>query len=233
MLLLLLTHVPYGQTMEETLQDIGILRFIDVPLEEVKQENKSGLLTFAVTGIELSCFGNVFLNQGEQESLIIEANESMLPHVIIHIRRGILTFEVSDFFPGLSTLNFYLTLRNLRHITISGAGDVTIQNGFRTPELIVKVSGSGDVRINNLMTTDFAALIIGNGNVEVKGTTTYQNILISGSGDYKGNEFNAVYSDITIVGEGNAEITTQKTRHFLSGRELSGKLIANGHRIEY
>ena len=226
MIFLLLTHVPYGQTMEEMPKGT-----------EVKQEDKSGVLTSAITGIELSCFGNVFLNQGEQESLIVEANENILPHIIINIRQGILTFEVSDVVPRTrnSTLNFYLTLRNLRHIIISRSGSVVIQNDFRTPKLTVTVgvNGFGKVRINNLITTDFYAEINGCGNVEVKGTTKNQRILISDKGDYKGKEFNAEYSDITILDEGDVEITTKKVHYYIAGGELSGELIANGHRIEY
>lgn len=109
----------------------------------------------------------------------------------------------------------------LLDIDVSGSGDVSIA-GLEASKLFLKVSGSSDISIDsgNINNEDIA--ISGSGNVDALGLkTVYSNVKISGSGDVKVNVSD--YLDVHISGsgdvsyKGNPDIDTE-----ISG---SGKLI--------
>ncbi len=159
------------------------------------------------TGIELSGIGEVTIEQGETESLTIEADDNVLPA---------LTSEVDDSVLELGTkprttvrtrnpIRYRVTLKDLTSIELSGSGSVSGTN-LRANALRVNISGSG--------------------TVDLAGSADQQEVDVSGSGRYEAAELPSRSVTIEISGSGKATVAAaEQLRVDISG---SGTVTYSG-----
>ncbi|MFA5075451.1 MAG: DUF2807 domain-containing protein [Candidatus Babeliales bacterium] len=125
---------------------------LNANLGEVTRQDRSNFLAEAenrVFGIKLNNMGKVFLHQGETESLVIEANEKILPKLITRVNRGILELGLESIsFIGNITLNYYITLRDIRMISCGNYGEI-ISDGIVANDLRIALANSGKLNISN------------------------------------------------------------------------------------
>jgi hypothetical protein len=143
------------------------------------------------TRIDLAGSGEVTIEQGETESLTIEADDNVLPR---------LTSEVS---------NSTLVLGTKRGITINTKSPIRYR--VTVKDLTgVSVSGSGSVRAQGLTLQMLAVEISGSGTVDVSGSAVEQDIEVSGSGRHQAADLQSEKVTAEIAGSGQIEIAVSR-----------------------
>jgi hypothetical protein len=160
--------------------------------------------------IEMSGIGTLYITQGEVESLKIEAEDNILPKIKSEVRNGILSLgfgvdDWSDIVQPTKPINYYVTVKDLTRIELSGAGRVKSEI-IETASLKILSSGAGDIEINNIVAKELDVNLSGAGNCQVSGEVTNQSIDISGAGSYKAVELKSQVADVSVSGLGNVEI---------------------------
>ena len=166
-----------------------------------------------ISGVALSGIGHLFIELGDKESLTIEAEDNIIPHLETPVRNGTLEFLVEE---GVSIaptepVNLHLTVRSLESIGVSGLGSV------EAPELSagrfsVDISGSGDVQLAGLQADYLVVRLSGLGNLDIEGgSVTSQRIEISGSGSYDGRHVKSQSADVNISGVGSATVAVSES----------------------
>jgi hypothetical protein len=139
------------------------------------------------TAIDLTGTGEVTIEQGETESLTIEADDNVLPA---------LTSKVSDSTLKLgrkpraivrtkNPIRYRVAVKELTALDVSGAGSVSAQN-MTLQALHVDISGSGVVNLT--------------------GSAVEQHIEVSGSGRYDAAELPSQKVTADISGSGQVEV---------------------------
>ena len=160
------------------------------------------------TGLVLSGFGSLTIEVGEEESLRIEAEDNLMPYLEAKVRNGILKIGFQD---GVNLnptrpVRFYLTVKELDTIVLSGSGDIEAPD-LEAERFSVTISGSGDVEMGDLSADILNVTISGSGNLDIaSGQIEKQDITISGSGEYQAGGLNSGSVEITISGSGNATV---------------------------
>jgi len=141
------------------------------------------------SAIELSGSGNLVIEQTGTESLAIEAEDNILPLLTSDVSAGTLHLGEKDNNIVMETkpINYRLTVRDLRSLTVSGSGHVTAST-LSAGKLNVTLSGSGGI-------------ILG-------GTADPQEIAISGSGQYDATGLASKVVTADISGSGHAVVKT-------------------------
>ena len=159
------------------------------------------------TGVELSGTGEVTIEQGDTESLTIEADDNVLP---------VLTSDVQDSVLQLGTkprttvqtgnpIRYRVTLKDLTSIELSGSGSVS----------------AADLRVNALRVD-----ISGSGTTNLAGSADQQELEVSGSGRYGAAELSSKSATIAISGSGKATMAvSDQLRVDISG---SGTVTYSG-----
>jgi hypothetical protein len=159
------------------------------------------------TGIDLSGVGEVIIEQGESESLTIEADDNVLP---------VLTSEVEDSVLQLgrkprttvttrNPIRYRVTLKDLTRVQLSGSGSVSAES-LRVNALRVDISGSGTMNL--------------------AGSADEQRIAMSGSGQYDAAGLSSRSVEVDISGSGKATVAvTEQLRVDISG---SGTVTYSG-----
>ncbi len=167
------------------------------------------------TGVSLATSGNLYIEQGDRESLRIEAEESILPYLEAEVsghmleirkRHGAFTFHTRP-------VNFYLTVKKLDTITVSGSGDVKAPV-LTGEQLSISVNGSGQVDLGKLDFDKVELQIAGSGQVMIaQGEVDRQQIIIRGSGEYEARGLASNKAEVFVSGSG---LTDLQARDYLA-----------------
>ncbi|MCK4777252.1 MAG: DUF2807 domain-containing protein, partial [Actinomycetia bacterium] len=163
--------------------------------------------------ISLSGTGNIFITQGDEESLEIEADDNIIPKIITEVKNGKLTIRYksgSFWFLSLAPtkpVNFYIALKEVDNISISGSGKVQ-SSGLEVGKLKLYIGGSGNMDLN-LIADEINSQIIGSGRYNLSGYTKRHEITISGLGSYYAENLVSNDCKIRISGSGKAKVRVE------------------------
>jgi hypothetical protein len=172
-----------------------------------------------IHGVDLKNSGDLSITQGSTESLTIEGDDNIIPHIrteidgdrlIIRTDRGISIRPSAD-------LRYRLVVKDVNWVGLSGSGAVS-SGPLRCADLTVRLSGSGEMKFDELMAENLRSEISGSGSITLQGRVNSQSVRISGSGDYSAPNLESQSGEISISGSGDS---TLWVRNSLSAR-ISG-----------
>jgi Putative auto-transporter adhesin, head GIN domain len=173
--------------------------------------------------VELAGSNNVVIHAGEQQSVIVSADDNLLDRVTTEVQSGKLVIgNTTGSFSTNSPMSVEVSVPTLSALTLSGSGNIvvggikadsltvslpgsgTLTASGTTTRLGVTVSGSGMVQFNRLVASDVQAVVSGSGTVFVIATKSLD-ASVPGDGTiiYAGNP-----PDITRSITGTGAITT-------------------------
>jgi len=184
------------------------------------------------TGISLSISADVYLTQGNEYSVNIEADKDILDKIETEVEGGILKIStVRGFSIGWNNakIKIHVTMPEIQKLSIAGSGDIKAVTSITANNLSTSISGSGDISIPDLSVKTLTANISGSGDINIlgKGTAKDASIKVTGSGDItlKGIEFKD--GEVTITGSGNAYLVVTEN---LNARVVgSGDIVYSGN----
>ncbi len=178
---------------------IGIVRGSgDIKTE---QRDVSGFSEIEFTGM-----GNLIITQGDEESLMVEADDNILPLIETDVSGDELTirFRRGYNFVPVENINFYLCVVDLNKISMSGAGRVDCEN-LDTDRFEFDISGAGDIDFN-INADEINIESSGAGGLTLSGKVDSQDIDISGVGKYNAKELESKECKIKLSGAGSATV---------------------------
>lgn len=194
----------------------------------VKQERRE------VSGfdeVQLEGMGVITLQQGEQDSLIIEADAEILPRLKSEVHGGRLELGFKHWYDHMNQVtrpdvHYYITMKQVHGISISGSGE--LQAGkIETDTLHLRVSGSGDFNVEDLRAQNLEVRFSGTGKAHLGGAAAHQEIHISGSGDLDAAGLDSQSALVRISGSGKVLLQVSQTLEaHISG---SGEIGYRGH----
>ena len=153
---------------------------------------------------------DVFITQGEAESVKVDAPANMLDHIITEVKNGVLMlhnkndhWHWSDVMGSYHHIAVYITAKNLNAISVTGSGDVFFKNGISANVLKLDLSGSGDMS-GKLNVKTLQSTLSGSGDLQISGNAGNEIIEMSGSGDYHAGDVRSANAAIRISGSGDA-----------------------------
>ena len=184
--------------------------------------------------IALHVPGKLYVEQGNTQSVKIEAKSSTLEEIITEVKDRKLTirFKSKNYFfktftPG--KIEIHVTVPEVDGLSVSGSGDIIAEDEINTRILDLAISGSGDITLDELKAERVKSAISGSGDIIINdgGVADDFSVSISGSGDVKAGGFEAKDVMVRIAGSGNCTITSNGS---LKARVAgSGSVYYNGN----
>jgi hypothetical protein len=158
--------------------------------------------------------GELILEQGDVESVVIEADEAAMSHVkaVVEGRRLVLGLEHwwDHLLLPAALLRFRVSAVTVTRVTISGSGTVKAE-GLRSDDLRLDISGSGDMAFPQLTAGAVSLGISGGGKMTVSGEAESVAIRISGSGNIQTGDLTTQAAEVRISGSGNVKVNAAQT----------------------
>lgn len=158
--------------------------------------------------INLSGIGKVFIEFGEEETLRIQAEDNIIKYIETKVRGNTLIIGINgrvNLHPT-KAINYYLTVKQLGSITVSGAGNIEIGE-LSAERFSITISGAGSIDIGNLEVDRLDVQISGVGDLSIgEGNVRFQNVDLSGGGNYNAQNLQSTETDINLSGFGSATV---------------------------
>lgn len=169
-----------------------------------------------ITRLVLRDYGQLFLNQGETESLRIEAPSDLLSLVRTEIKGNELILDIQGGWFDKTwraitstiegkPLKYYVTVKTLEGIYVTGAGRVKMQ-ALKSEHLSVILKGAGEVMLSQIDVARLDADLPGAGVISIAGKATFQQVRLLGAGSYDAPRLESVEAEVLLKGVGKATI---------------------------
>lgn len=155
--------------------------------------------------IQIETFGEFLIEQGEDESLSIEAPRDYLRYVEVKVESGTLIIGTRRgyFGPPVRRATFTITVKDLEEISLSGAGAIKIY-GLDTKDMYINLTGAGSIEIDDLQAENLGVNLSSAGAVIVAGSVEKQEVNLSGVGSYEAGDLQTDETRIILSGAGSA-----------------------------
>ena len=152
---------------------------------------------------------DVFITQGDQEALVVEADENLHNVILTEVSNGVLKIHTDYFIRKAESKKVHLTYKNLAAIHISSAGDVKGVNQMKAGDISISLSSAGDLNLS-LDASRVEVNISSSGDVTLSGTTTVLDASLSSAGDLNASDLVAERCRARVSSAGDAWVNATK-----------------------
>jgi hypothetical protein len=166
------------------------------------------------TVIKLSSSFDVYLTQGNEESVAVSASEQkFLADIKVEVKNGVLEVRYDPkggrWNSGNKKLKAYISFKQLDKLEASGACDVDIVGVWKTDGAKIYLSGASDLT-GKLNFQKLNVNISGASDLKLSGNVGSLDIEASGASSFKGYELSADYCNAKASGASDIKIMVNK-----------------------
>jgi hypothetical protein len=151
----------------------------------------------------------VFITQGNAESVRIEAEDNVLPGLKSEVRNGQLRIfyksEDGRHVNPKKIVKITIVVKDLKDVDFTSAGELNIK-GLKTDNLSLSLSGAGNLILDNILVEKLDVNLSGAGSMTASGTADDLDVNISGFGNFEGSELYGKTARVNISGAGSATV---------------------------
>ncbi|MGE5378075.1 MAG: head GIN domain-containing protein [Bacteroidota bacterium] len=191
------------------------------------------------SSVILETSGDVYIEQGQTESLTVEADDNIMPVLVNGVKGNELVLgakpgqnidpskkivyriTVKDL-TGVSLMgsgNFYVSpiKSDSMKMTLSGSGNINMED-LATGKLNMNLNGSGNILFAKLGATSIDTSANGSGDIQLAGRADSQSLTFSGSGNYRAGDLETKSADINIPGSADVTVwVTEQLKVHING----------------
>ena len=168
-------------------------------------------------GIKVSNAFDVIITQGNEDAVAISASkQEYKDKIITKVENGILIIRFDDdkkFWKGWNSdkqkLKAYISIKKIDKLDVSGACDVSFEDGLSAEGLSVGLSGASDIK-GKIEAKTLKVDISGASSATISGNAATLDVEASGASDFKGYELITNFCDAKASGASSVNITVNK-----------------------
>lgn len=153
---------------------------------------------------ELQGSETVILRQGEEQEVVVEAQQNIINLLETDVRNGRWDIEFEDCIRSYEDVVIYITLPEINTITLSGSGMIKTSDWITADDIELNLLGSG--KIDALIDAEeIEAKVTGSGRIELEGGADYGEFRITGSGNVDAYNMPLIDCEVNISGSGKVK----------------------------
>lgn len=161
-------------------------------------------------GIKVSTGIDVYLKQGDKESIIVEADENLHEYIITEVKSGVLHIYYDNVNVREVTVDrVYVTMRNVKSVETSSAGDIIGESTIKTDDIRIGTSSAGDIKLD-LSAVNVDVNISSAGNITLTGVAQTLEADLSSAGELKAEDLQVKEADVNVSSAGNATVNVSE-----------------------
>ncbi len=158
------------------------------------------------TGVHVSTGIDVYLSQGNQFEVVVEADENLQDVILTEVNGNMLVVKTDHVnIRSAKSKRVHVTLPELTELKISSAGDCVGQTPFTCDDLRLSISSAGDLTLE--VEADRIDLdISSSGDARLAGSADEFNVRLSSAGDLNAFDLVAAKVDVDVSSAGDARV---------------------------
>lgn len=157
----------------------------------------------------------IIVQQGEKETVELEADDNLLPQLSTEVVSGTLTIKSMEtdwdaMVNPTKPVKINITAKDLNTIVLSAPVGTLAVDDLQTDMLNLVVSGGAQVKLNGLQTDLLDTVLSGAGDIQASGTADEVKLVLSGLGDFNAADLESKKADIELSGMGGATVRVEE-----------------------
>jgi hypothetical protein len=161
------------------------------------------------TGLRVSTGIDVYLKQGDVETVSVEADENILEYILTEVRGGILNVYTEVSIRDAERKRVYITVKEISSIRTSSAGDVFGESPIKSDRLELSASSAGNIKLE-VSAKEIKVSISSSGDITLTGETGLLEADLSSAGDLNAYELNAKEAVLSVSSAGDAAVNVSE-----------------------
>ena len=161
------------------------------------------------TAIRVSTGIDVYLKQGNTESVSVETDENIQEYILTEVRGGVLNVFTEVSIREAERKRVYVTMKEVTSIKTSSAGDVYGENPIKSDRLELSASSAGNIKLE-VSANEIKVNISSSGDITLNGDTRVLEADLSSAGDLNAYDLNVKEADVSVSSAGDAEINVSE-----------------------
>ncbi len=162
--------------------------------------------------------GKMFINQGKEQSVVIEGDKIGVSRISTNVSDGKLVIDIGrDWVEKISAgfdfisndIRINITLKDLKELEVTGAADIEVGE-IKTNVLELKLIGASNLKVTELKADGLKTEIPGAGKVQVEGKVKDQSVTLAGAGNFCGYKLESDTAKVVLSGVGSAQLWVKK-----------------------
>jgi hypothetical protein len=161
------------------------------------------------TGVRVSSAIDLYLKQGDNESMSVEADENLHEYIITEVKGGVLNVYADANIRDAKRRIVYVTMKEVNSVKTTSAGDVVGQTPVKTDRLELSASSAGDIKLE-VYAKEIDLNISSSGDITLTGEAEKLNGDLSSAGDLNAYDLLVKEADLSASSAGNADINVSE-----------------------
>jgi len=161
------------------------------------------------TGVRVSTGIDVYLKQGNNEAISVEADENLHEYILTEVRDGVLHVYTEVNIRKAERKRVYVTMKEVNSVRTSSAGDVIGETPIKCDKLKLSASSAGNIKLD-VNAKEIEADISSSGDITLTGEADMLEADLSSAGDLNAYDLKVREADISASSAGNAEINVSE-----------------------
>jgi hypothetical protein len=192
---------------------LGITSCVDAQMRKtvrgdgsvVKKERTAG----SFNGIKVSTGIDVYLKQGDNESITVEADENLHEYIITEIKGGVLHVYSDANIREAKMKRVYVTIKEVTSLSTSSAGDIIGETPVKGTDIEIEASSAGNIRVE-VYAKKLDINISSSGDVYLSGVAETLVADLSSAGDLEAYDLKVKEAEISASSAGDARISVSE-----------------------
>lgn len=160
------------------------------------------------TGVQASSGVDVFLTEGDFKVEVV-ADANLHEIIRTELEGGSLIVKTRQGIRNATSKKVYVSLPELKRLSISSAGDCTGETPFHCENLEINVSSAGDLDLE-VYAKEIAIDISSSGDVKLSGETGNLHANLSSAGDLSAFDLKAETAKVVVSSAGDARVCASR-----------------------
>jgi hypothetical protein len=156
-------------------------------------------------GLRVSTGIDVFLKQGKDGSLSVEADGNLHEYILTEVKGDVLHVYTDVNIRKAERKRVYVTMDNIKSIRTSSAGDVIGETPINTDFIELSASSAGNIKLE-VYAKEIKTDISSSGDITLSGETDILKADLSSAGDLKAYNLIAKEANVSVSSAGGADI---------------------------
>jgi hypothetical protein len=161
------------------------------------------------TGIRVSTGIDVFLKQGNNESLSVETDENLQEYILTEVKNGVLNVYTEVNIRDAERKRVYVTMKEVNSIHTTSAGDVIGETPVKSDRIELSASSAGNIKLE-IIAKEIKANISSSGDITLTGEADNLEADLSSAGDLNAYDLKVREADVSVSSAGDADINVSE-----------------------
>jgi uncharacterized protein YxeA/post-segregation antitoxin (ccd killing protein) len=192
---------------------LGITSCIDAQMHRTVRGDgdvvKKERTATSFNGIRVSTGIDVYLKQGDKESITVEADQNLHEYILTEVKDGVLNVYSEVNIREAKMKRVYVTMKEVKSLKTSSAGDIIGETPVKGTDIEISASSAGNIRLE-VYARRIEINISSSGDVSLSGEAEKLNADLSSAGNLEAYNLKIKEADVSASSAGDARINVSE-----------------------